>query len=211
MATTIIRRSSFYISTLPIFIVAAITRLLRYNSLIIDYEKCAKLINSIDLDIEIINQNLIQTLVAAEDHRNDMHYGIDQLSVIRVIILRFLTGKVQGASTIEQQFVRTVSGRYERTIRRKLREQVLSVMIGRDFSKKEICTSYMSCAFFGSGLIGAEGIRSIKQKPEYLGDESVIACLKYPMPLNPTKEYLEIYFQRVIHIQRLKASYDKTP
>lgn len=125
-----------------------ITRLIRYNSLISDYNKCAELINSIEPDREIINKNLIQTLVAAEDHRNDMHYGIDQISVIRVIILRFLTGKVQGASTIEQQFVRTVSGRYERTIRRKLREQVLSVMIGRNFSKKQICTSYMSCAFF---------------------------------------------------------------
>lgn len=210
MATTIIRRSPFFISTLPIFIVALITRLIRYNSLISDYNKCAKLIKSTKLDREIINKNLIRTLIAAEDHRSEMHYGIDQISVIRVIILRFLTGKVQGASTIEQQFVRTVSGRYERTIRRKLREQVLSVMVGRDFSKIQICASYMSCAFFGSGLIGTEGIRAIKAKPEYLGDESIIACLKYPMPRNPAKEYLEIYFQRVIHIQRLMAPHGKT-
>jgi penicillin-binding protein 1A len=204
VAKAIIHRSSFYIFTIPLFIASAVVKLINHRSLIDDYNECADLINSTTLDNDIITQSLATTLVLAEDHRNSVHFGVDQLAVIRAIFVRLIFGELQGASTIEQQFVRTVSRRYERTIRRKIREQVLAVMIAQNFSKRQIHNSYMSCAFFGSGLSGAKGIRLLKDRTKYVGDDFIVACLKYPMPLNPSEKHLEIHLRRVRYIQHLK-------
>lgn len=59
-----------------------------------------------------------------------------------------------GASTIEMQLVRTVTGRYEKTVSRKLFEIFTAICLQRKFSKLTILRVYLEIAYFGTGLKG---------------------------------------------------------
>ncbi len=132
----------------------------------------------------------IDALFAAEDHRNQYHRGIDPIGMLRALWVRAIYGNVQGASTIEQQFVRTVTRRYERTIARKVREQLLAIALVRHREKKSIASAYLSIAFYGSGCVGLKGLKA-KFGPQLDGVDKLealrfVSQLKYPRPLQPS-------------------------
>ena len=112
-----------------------------------DIKKCLALIDSIKIELPF---QFLSSLIVAEDHRNALHPGIDPIAIIRAIYIWLRFGQIQGASTIEQQFVRTVSGRHEKKISRKIREQIIAVAVSRRRSKFQIATAYLSIAFYGT-------------------------------------------------------------
>lgn len=150
-----------------------------------------------------VTESLIRTLVIAEDHRNSLHYGVDPIAIIRALKLRIFSGKKQGASTIEQQLVRTIVGRYEKTPRRKIREQVLAVMLSHQFAKEELAATYLKVAFYGSSLVGGRGIRKIRDYHPTSSDEAIVAYLKYPKPLRGSNDRARRHLNRVEHIKHL--------
>jgi penicillin-binding protein 1A len=95
-------------------------------------------------------------------------------------------GRLQGASTIEQQLVRTLTCRYERTLHRKFREILLAACVSELLSKPEVLTAYLSVAYFGWGMQG------LNRACRVLGFDrnsisanqaaALIARLKYPQP-----------------------------
>ena len=95
-------------------------------------------------------------VLALEDRRYFKHYGIDLKSIVREGVKALTFRRHGGASTINMQFVRTVNARRELTYARKLREMLISLITNYHFDKKAMLRSYLECAFFGSGLIGAE-------------------------------------------------------
>lgn len=198
-----IRRSSFWLFTTPIFLACILVRLINYRSIIQDFKRCEGYISLVIIDPEVINDSLVRAMILAEDHRSSYHYGVDQFAIARAVYTKLGRNVTQGASTVEQQFVRTLSGRYERTFRRKLREQLISVMLCARFSKRDIAEAYLSCAYFGTGLQGEDGIRKIRGLDIHMGDESVIACLKYPVPRNLTDKYFNKLLKRVNYIKAL--------
>jgi hypothetical protein len=125
--------------------------------------------------------------IALEDRRFFYHFGIDLRSVVRET-LKALTGRKHGgASTIDMQFVRTVTGFRAPTIRRKIYEGFLALLIQFRHKKLEILRSYLDCAFFGSGLIGAEAAaqRVFSKSADRLSLEEasfISAMLAYPRP-----------------------------
>jgi penicillin-binding protein 1A len=155
-----------------------------------DVEHCLKSINQFG---ESVPDNFINALVLAEDHRNELHPGIDAISIIRAIWIRIFLNKIQGASTIEQQFVRTVTNRKEYSIYRKIREQLLALIITRRTTKRQIASAYLGIAFYGSGFVGISGInnhfnRNLNEVsfPDAL---TIIAQLKYPRPKIPNIQW----------------------
>lgn len=85
-----------------------------------------------------------------EDRRFNRHLGIDYWSFIRDI-WRFITFRRHGGfSTIEMQFVRTVTGRYEKSLSRKFHEAILAHLCNWHFTKRDILNSYLSIAYYGS-------------------------------------------------------------
>src|SRR5262245_48824952 len=54
-----------------------------------------------------------QLLISGEDHRFFRHRGIDPIAICRSIWRGVVLGRREGASTIEMQVVRVVSGRFE--------------------------------------------------------------------------------------------------
>jgi membrane peptidoglycan carboxypeptidase len=129
---------------------------------------------------------LIETLIVGEDRRFYLHEGIDPIGIMRAIWNIILLRDLQGGSTIEQQLVRTITGRREKRIMRKVREILLSSLISKVIPKSDIPGVYLSIAYFGWKMNG------IKQSCNRLGFDlknitinqaaSLIARLKYPEP-----------------------------
>ncbi|THD44613.1 MAG: hypothetical protein E7774_10080 [Bradyrhizobium sp.] len=127
--------------------------------------------------------------IALEDRRFFGHFGVDVRSVVRECLKAVTFRKHGGASTIDMQFVRTATGYRAHTWRRKLYEAFLAVLIQFRHSKLQILRSYLACAFFGSGLTGAETAaqKMFRKNASLLGlkEASVVgAMLACPRPLN---------------------------
>ncbi len=104
-----------------------------------------------------IPKSFVEALVAVEDARFFNHVGVDPLGIIRAAIHDILTGRAsQGASTITMQLVRQMTGRKEKSIKRKINEALLAIQIERMFTKEEIFERYANQVYFGRGLYGLQ-------------------------------------------------------
>ncbi len=133
-----------------------------------------------------IPNSLVQFLIVAEDRRNPYHFGIDPVGILRAVWVNLTKARLEGASAIEQQFVRVATARYEKSMRRKLKEQLLAIGLCRTRSKIQIATAYLCIAHYGYRLAGLRGLHSICGKPlEDCSDRllrEAVARLKYPEP-----------------------------
>lgn len=98
---------------------------------------------------------LEKMVILLEDRRFFDHLGVDWRSVGRELIKAIRGHSHGGASTIDMQLFRTASDRYERTLRRKVREIAGVALLQRKFNKLEILRTYLRLAYFGTGLTGA--------------------------------------------------------
>lgn len=147
------------------------------KGIIKDLAKCINYINKEKKSFYMIDDDYYHVLIAAEDHRNPIHYGIDPIAIIRCIYLQLTKGIIQGGSTVEQQLVRTLTGRYEKTLRRKLREQVVAILLNEAVkNKNEIGKAYLHCAYFGHAKVGFFNLSNSDRKDA----SELIARLKYP-------------------------------
>lgn len=163
------------ILTIPHLIVCMI--LSKDKKIIKDLAKCVDYINKEKKSFYMIDDYYYHVLVTAEDHRNPIHYGIDPIAIIRCIYLQLTKKIIQGGSTIEQQLVRTLTGRYEKTLRRKLREQIIAILLNETVrNKNEIGKAYLHCAYFGHAKEGFLNL-SISDRKDA---SELIARLKYP-------------------------------
>jgi penicillin-binding protein 1C len=98
---------------------------------------------------------LIQTVLAAEDHRFFRHPGIDPIAVARALVadLRRLS-VVQGGSTITQQTARLWHPR-GRNLGGKMLEALDALRLELWLSKREILAAYLTLAPFGNRVQGA--------------------------------------------------------
>lgn len=127
--------------------------------------------------------------IAIEDRRFFYHPGVDLPSIAREGIKAITGRRHGGASTIDMQFVRTVTGFRAPTIQRKIYEAFLALVIQFRHTKLEILRSYLACAFFGSGLFGvnAAAQRMFNKNADELSIEEasfISAMLAYPRPLH---------------------------
>jgi len=110
-----------------------------------------------------------QLLISGEDHRFFGHGGIDLIAVCRAVWRDVAFRRREGASTIEMQVVRVVSGRYERTFRRKVREMALATLVTREIPKEALPAIYLRLGYFGWRMNGfTAACRHIDRRPEAL-------------------------------------------
>ena len=145
--------------------------------------------------------NLDAMILVLEDRRYFCHPGFDIFSILRATIVTCLRGKGGGASTIEQQLVRTITGYRERTIARKIKEIRLALKVSQRYSKMEILHVYERLAYFGEGIQGIEGAaRRLFEKSTTELDISeaakVASCLVNPIPSKPTAHWEARIFRR---------------
>lgn len=189
---------------MPIILLANIINLLNIKSFKDDIEKSLKIID--DFSNIKIDKIFIQVLILAEDRRNKLHRGVDTIAILRAIKVRLLENKYQGASTIEQQFIRVVTNRFEKTFYRKLREQILAILLDKKAEKYDISKSYLLIAYYGYNLTGLSAIKKIYidiNKVDITTAIEIISRLKYPQPKNINNIWLSKKNKRVLYIKKI--------
>lgn len=150
-------------------------------------------------------------VMALEDRRFTKHCGVDFKAVIREILKFLCQKRYGGASTIDMQMTRTITGFKEKTFKRKIYEMALSYFINIKYTKKQIIDCYLENAFFGSGLIGVENvIHNIFNKDglENLTEEEkslIAAMLQKPRPLNPTHAWKCDLEKRALYARSVRS------
>lgn len=151
-----------------------------------------------------LSSNLFSYLVVAEDHRFWIHSGFDPVGLLRAIWKTNFKKTRQGGSTIAMQLVRTITGNYDSSYRRKLKEIFLAVRLTRKFDRNEILRAYLLVAYFGWNMHGIEqACRKLKLNIRNLEDDdaaSVIARLKYPEPRHFNLDKSEKITSRTLYI-----------
>jgi len=130
-----------------------------YNNHVLDY--------SISLDLsqirkqcgyislQDVSQYLTMSTVSAEDKKFWTHSGIDWERLLKATYINMKAReKLQGASTISQQYVKNVFLVPERTISRKLKEMYLAMTLERLFTKEEILEFYLNIIDYGNENYG---------------------------------------------------------
>lgn len=109
------------------------------------------------INLAALPPHVINAFLAAEDHTFFSHPGISIRGIIRSTLVNLSRGKkVQGASTITQQLVKLLFFDLRRTYERKIKEQILSLVVEKQFSKEHILETYLNHVFFGCGIYGIE-------------------------------------------------------
>ncbi len=109
-------------------------------------------------DLDQVDRQFLDMLVAYEDKRFRDHSGIDFLALGRAA-LQFATNGhiVSGGSTLSMQLARLIEPRETRSIASKIKQVLRAVQIERRLSKREILERYLTLAPYGGNL---EGVRA---------------------------------------------------
>ena len=99
-----------------------------------------------------------EAVISIEDKRFATNSGIDIRGIARAFVQDVLhKGTIQGASTIEQQFIKNaLQAQSHRTIFEKLREAALAFQLSHKWSKEKILAAYLNTIYFGNGAYGIE-------------------------------------------------------
>ncbi|MGH7826383.1 MAG: PBP1A family penicillin-binding protein [Candidatus Binatia bacterium] len=109
---------------------------------------------------------LIKAILAIEDERFYSHFGVDPLSVLRAFIVNVRSGGVvQGGSTLTQQLMKNFFLDDQRTLRRKIKEALMALIVERKYSKNEILENYLNEIYLGQR--GSQGIFGIWQASQF--------------------------------------------
>lgn len=151
-----------------------------------------------------LSENLLDLLVAGEDHRFWSHFGVDPVGLVRAIWKTAFCNKREGGSTIAMQLVRTVTGHYEISTQRKLKEIYLATKITFALERKEILKLYLKVAYFGWNMHGVEQAckrldLDITSLTNYEA-AAIVARLKYPEPRFGSSNSVMAVHHRANHI-----------
>jgi len=97
-----------------------------------------------------VPQHLQDAVIVTEDVRFWHHPGIDPLGIIRAGFRNLRAhGVTEGASTLTQQLVKNYYLTPERTMKRKLVEAFMAVILDAKYSKQEILEAYLNDIYLG--------------------------------------------------------------
>ena len=115
---------------------------------------------------------LIQGLLSTEDRDFYHHFGISPKGIARAMWSNLKAGgMVQGGSTITQQLVKNFFLHPKRTLRRKLKEMLMSLILEYRYSKDEILEAYLNEIFLGQD--GASAVHGFGLASEFYFGQSL--------------------------------------
>ncbi len=117
--------------------------------------------NRTPIKLNDIPPYVYQASIAIEDQRFYSHFGFDIEGIVRALRNTVLKQKIQGGSTITQQLVKTVLLSREKTISRKLKEAVLTILTEVRYSKNDILEMYMNHIPYGGTTWGVEAAANV--------------------------------------------------
>ncbi len=103
------------------------------------------------VSLTLIPKHMIQAVLAIEDRRFYDHAGIDPIRIVGAIITNMRGDRpyLVGGSTLTQQLVKNFFLTPEKSFRRKMQEQFLSVVLETRATKDEILELYLNDVYLG--------------------------------------------------------------
>ncbi len=134
-----------------------------------------------------VPEKFVRALVAFEDKRFYLHFGVDYSALVRALVTNLSRGEVtSGASTITMQVIRLSRGKRGRNVAEKLVEIALGHRLEMAASKRKILELFAAHAPFGGNIVGIEAAswRYFGRSPERLSwaEAAMLAVL----PNNPS-------------------------
>ena len=130
---------------------------------------------------------VIESTLAIEDKDFYTHHGFSVSGITRAFYNTIFRGKLQGGSTLTQQFVKNALLTQERTVKRKAQEFVLTVAVELAFSKDQILEMYLNQIPYGSTAYGIQAASELyfgkDAKNLSVGEAALLAGL----PAAPTR------------------------
>jgi penicillin-binding protein 1B len=103
---------------------------------------------------------LLRAIIDVEDQHFYEHRGIDVSGIVRALWVDLRRRQVvQGGSTLTQQLMKNFFLTDERSVKRKLTEALMALIVERRFSKQEILENYINEIYLGQR--GAQGIYGV--------------------------------------------------
>ncbi len=138
-----------------------------------------------------IPDHVKKSFIAIEDVRFYSHPGVDFIGITRALLHDIRAGSiVQGGSTITQQLAKMLFLKPEKSLKRKLKEAVLSIQIEKRYTKDEILGLYLNQTYFGTRAFGIEAAsqtyfgKSVNELS--IGEAALLASLpKAPSQYSP--------------------------
>lgn len=143
------------------------------------------------ITFEKIPKHAREATLAAEDINFYEHHGIAWRGILRAVLNNIIhLSAAQGGSTITQQLVKNSILTGEKTLTRKIKEAIISVVLEKKYSKDEILEFYLNQIPYGSNSYGiASAAQTFFAKDAEnltLAEAATIAALpKAPSYFNP--------------------------
>ncbi len=124
------------------------------------------------VQIDRIPQHLVDAVLAVEDRRFASHHGVDPTRIVGAVLANLRAGGVrQGGSTLTQQLVKNFFLTPERTLRRKLQEAVMALIVEARYSKRQILQSYLNEIYLGRR--GSTSVHGVGEASRFYFGKSV--------------------------------------
>ncbi|MDQ3008596.1 MAG: PBP1A family penicillin-binding protein [bacterium] len=151
--------------------------------------------------------SVLQATIAIEDKDYYEHHGFSLSGITRAFMANLNGEKVQGGSTITQQLVKLRLLSSERTLQRKLKEAVLSIIVNNTYSKDQVLEMYLNEVSYGGSTYGIEeAAQRYFGKPAVeltLAESSLLAGLPVaPSVYSPFGPNPEMAYQRRAEVLR---------
>lgn len=179
------------------------------NNIFKDINNICSEINKCNEECSGLDYEVLYYIALIEDKRFCVGVGFDIVSYVRLAMKYILYGEVKGGgSTIEQQLVRTITGKRERTYSRKIREVLYAFIVFLSYRKLQIIHAYGKLAFTGTGLHGCDAasrkIYGRNTKEINRRQKMVIAAtLLFPVPSTMSESWKKKVKNRAIYIRYL--------
>lgn len=151
------------------------------------------------VELEEMSPHIIHATIAIEDRKFYEHFGFDFLRIGAAAIANIKSGaKVQGASTITQQYARNLYLGHEKTWTRKILEALYALRLEMNYDKDEILEGYLNTIYYGHGAYGIEAA-SLFYFQKHAKDLTLAeAAILAGIPKGPT------YYSPLVNFERAK-------
>lgn len=132
--------------------------------------------------LDNISKDLINAIIAVEDHRFYEHKGIDLISTTKALFTNLKEKEIiTGGSSITQQLAKNMYFSQEKQFSRKFAEIFIVSYLEENLTKDEILELYINTIYYGNGYYGigdaSEGYFEKKPIDLTIGEASILAGL----------------------------------
>lgn len=110
----------------------------------------------IPIKLKDLPPHVSQATIAIEDRHFYSHFGFDITGILRAFRNNLSGDSIEGGSTITQQLIKNALLTREKSLKRKAKEAVLSVLTEIIYTKDEILEMYLNYIPYGGTAVGIE-------------------------------------------------------